>query len=232
MPERKCFVHIGTHKTGTTSIQRLLAANQRHLMNYGLYVPVTGRPAGYDGHHNIAWQLNDDPRFELSSGTLSDLARELEAVALPTVCVSSEDFEYLHAKPERLRLIRDAIASTGYVAKIILYLRSQPDYERSLYTELVKHGITETAEEFHKQIVRHQVFQCHDRWIFQFAYDRLIHPFAETFGVENIIIHQYRSTEPDWHLLTDFLRIVLPGDQQLNVADFELPPRMNRSTPV
>ncbi len=43
---RICFLHIGTHKTGTTSIQRMLAFNEKRLDRAGSTFPrLAGHPA-------------------------------------------------------------------------------------------------------------------------------------------------------------------------------------------
>jgi hypothetical protein len=40
---KTAFVHVGTHKTGTTSIQSMLAANAKTLRGAGVFVPLAGR---------------------------------------------------------------------------------------------------------------------------------------------------------------------------------------------
>jgi hypothetical protein len=35
MTKRICCIHVGPHKTGTTSIQSFLAENQAHLLKHG-----------------------------------------------------------------------------------------------------------------------------------------------------------------------------------------------------
>lgn len=228
---RICFLHIGTHKTGTTSIQRMLAFNEKRLDRAGVHIPSASRPPGFDGHHNIAWELNADPRFEPGFGALASVVAEVLRRSASTVCLSSEDFEYLHAKPERLCSLYRAFEAIGYTVKIILHLRPQQEYERSLFHELANHhGITETAEEFHMLVARDGAFRCRESWIFQFEYDRLIEPFTQVFGTEHVIVQNYRSVSPDSQLLIDFLQIILPPNAELAVSDLELPARLNRTT--
>ena len=227
MSPRICFLHIGTHKTGTTSIQRLLALNASKLLAMGVHVPSTGRPPGSDGHHNIAWQLNSDPRFDATNGTLQSLSDEVERVGAPNACLSSEGFEYLHAKPETLQSMLATFSSIHYLTKIIVYLRPHDDYVRSLYAELLKHGITETAEEFHRVLTRDRAFRCRENWIFQFDYDRLLAPFRKAFGDDNVLVRPYPSGRPDTFLIEDFLSLVLPIPSVFN--DLELPARLNAS---
>src|SRR5438309_11963248 len=46
-----CFLHIGTEKTGTTSIQNFLAQNRDHLREKGILYP---RAAGNQNHTALA----------------------------------------------------------------------------------------------------------------------------------------------------------------------------------
>lgn len=53
------YIHIGMHKTGTTSIQKFLHTNFSG-QNKEFYYPNTGI---YEyGHHNIPWSLKEGSR--------------------------------------------------------------------------------------------------------------------------------------------------------------------------
>jgi len=52
------FVHIGTHKTGTTSIQNFLRNHATSLNECGVFVPKSGTLDENSGHHNIAWEMS------------------------------------------------------------------------------------------------------------------------------------------------------------------------------
>ena len=73
---RSCFIHAGTHKTGTTAIQRFLAGNRETLARAGFYYPRSGcwHPE-FPGHHNLMFELTGDARFDPTAGMLSDLLR-------------------------------------------------------------------------------------------------------------------------------------------------------------
>ena len=44
MRKRVCYIHIGPHKTGTSSIQGFLKENRAELLRYGYFVPPKRRP--------------------------------------------------------------------------------------------------------------------------------------------------------------------------------------------
>lgn len=75
--ERKCFIHIGTHKTGTTSIQHLLIRNSSALRERGYCYPQAGRLELSPGHHNLAWEISSDHRFRDNYGSIGDVIKEV-----------------------------------------------------------------------------------------------------------------------------------------------------------
>src|SRR5215831_15350027 len=90
---RTCHVHIGTHKTGTTSLQLAMSENAPALLRHGYLYAATGRPAEVPtGHHNLAWEITADRRFRPAYGTLEDLIREVRHHS-GDVILSSEGFE-------------------------------------------------------------------------------------------------------------------------------------------
>jgi hypothetical protein len=88
---RKCLVHIGTHKTGSTSIQGMLKGHRPELAQHGFFYPTAGIPSGLLARH-IAWELSGDHRFRPDHGTVNDLLNEIDESELDIV-ISSEDFE-------------------------------------------------------------------------------------------------------------------------------------------
>ena len=222
-----CYLHVGTHKTGTTSLQVFLTSNEARLTRAGLYVPRAGRPwPPLSGHHNVAWELSADPRFDPRHGTLADVVGEIAAARAPVACLSSEDFEYLHDEPPRLRSLSDALGSIGYDAKAIVYVRPQADYAESLYPTLVQHGLAVGFPEFLGTVLRDGVFRMW-RWIFRFEYSVLLDVLAGAFGPDNVIVRSYRSGRGSDALLRDFLTIVSEGTRGLRFEALAPVQRLN-----
>src|SRR5204862_1632178 len=78
---RELLLHVGTHKTGTTSLQVTLADLSADLAARGILYPETGRVGA--GHHNIAWGLVGDRRFDRGVGYLDELADEIRRQGAP-----------------------------------------------------------------------------------------------------------------------------------------------------
>ncbi len=55
MTKRTCYIHVGPHKTGTTSIQWFLQENRAELLKDGYLVPESETKRG--AHHALAEAL-------------------------------------------------------------------------------------------------------------------------------------------------------------------------------
>ena len=199
-----CFLHAGTHRSGTTYLQSFLQSNEYALAKEGLYVPTAGRVSP-SGHHNLAWEFTGDRRYDPNQGTLSDLVAELSSVGAQRACVSSEDFEYLYRNPTALRTLRSRLNEIGYAVKVLFYLRPQAEYVESVYTEAVRHGSDLDFLEFLEFFIAGEYGRCPIS-----NYSVLLDSFAAVFGKDNIVVRRFRnSTQPN-QILIDFLSQMLP----------------------
>lgn len=61
---KSIYIHIGPHKTGTTTLQFSLFLNKDKLKKNGILYPDSGIiSAKLPGHHNLAWEILGDKRF-------------------------------------------------------------------------------------------------------------------------------------------------------------------------
>jgi hypothetical protein len=170
---RTCFIHVGTHKTGTTSLQVLLNRHHTDLDNHQYLYPRTGRPPeAPDGHHNIAWEISSDSRFQRKHGAIDDLVDEILA-ASHNVILSSEDFECSIHHPAHFRQFIRRLQACHLAVKIVVYFRNHFDYTQSLYLEMLKFGVVKSFNEFVNEILDDGQFRWRD-WIFPFCYTNLL----------------------------------------------------------
>ncbi|HWT04354.1 MAG TPA: hypothetical protein VN224_01225, partial [Xanthomonadales bacterium] len=207
--DHSCFIHAGTHKTGTTAIQRFLAGNRERLCAAGLYYPQTGvLSSQLPGHHNIAFELAGDPSFDRALGTLADVTQEIARVRPADACMSSEVFQYLHVNDAALVALRDALAAIGYRGRIVLYVRAQDQYLESLYAELVKHGLQLPFADVLDLAMGRGVIRHGRVWTFRFDYTELANRFAAVFGSDAVIVRRYHDDGSAELLVHDFLAAV------------------------
>jgi hypothetical protein len=198
---RRCFIHIGTHKTGTTALQIVFNRSRLLLVANDILYPTTGRPPeGPNGHHNLAWEISGDRRFRSEYGTIEDL-EGLLATAGGVVVLSSEDFECSVYHEGGFDAFLQRLRSHGFQISIVVYLRHQADYAESLYQTMVTHGLPHAFSEFVETILESGRFSW-QKWIFPFCYrdflDRL-----EAFAETQVIVRSYdRLAHPP--LIADF----------------------------
>lgn len=216
----RVIVHAGTHKTGTTTLQIMLGSWDGSSPHPELFVPWSGRypSPGVAGHHNVAWQLNGDPRFRPENGTLDDLAAEVAARKAPLTVISSEDLEYLHTRPEALDRLATVFRAIGYEPHVVLYVRSREEYAQSLYAELVKHGLRSSFGDFMNDVLESGAFTFASNWAFRFRYATLIEAFSIAFGPENVIVRPYRSGTDNLALERDFVETIFEDGEGAGLA--------------
>ncbi len=121
------YLHVGPHKTGTTSLQHAFYSNTARLRRYGIHYPNTGRMGA--AHQNIARACRDQDHDTL--GALQDEIRDV-----PKVLISSELIAGLGDRG--LHLLRDALDCAN--VQIAYTLRRLPAHWASHWKELIKHG--------------------------------------------------------------------------------------------
>jgi hypothetical protein len=202
---RTCVVHIGTHKTGTTSIQSVMSRLATDLLARGYLYAATGRPPeGPDGHHNLAWEITGDRRFRREYGTLQDLLREADAHS-GHVILSSEDFDGAVAHPDGLAAFVGQLQSHGLRVKLVVYLRNQVDYATSLYSTLLDFGLAEPFDSFVQGMLRERQVAWRE-WAFLFDYDDLVARLERLEHVE-IVVRSYDQIS-EGGLFEDFFAAV------------------------
>ncbi len=136
---KRCFIHIGNHKTGTTSIQQILGQYDKQLASLGILVPTSVRNVPNIGvHHQLAFDLNRDPRFRPNRGGLDELVAELTSASEETAIISSEALASTAIRPKSLGRLRSKLIEAGVKPIWIFYLRSYPEWAESAYTQLAK----------------------------------------------------------------------------------------------
>jgi hypothetical protein len=185
----KLILHAGTHKTGTTSIQKALADNRAGLRKQGLIYPDGRVPFGYDNraHHLFAHALTGrDPMGRRKAEAFIGAARAM-ASSGDTILISSEPVcrhvaahEPSIEPPDYWTLRRRYLASLadvlgGFDVTVLLYFRERASFAESLFLELAAKGNSRrTFQEF---------LAAHEH---RFDYERQLDLFREIFGTVQV----------------------------------------------
>ncbi len=226
---RTCIVHIGTHKTGTTSLQLFTAQNRAALESAGLALVMTGRTANFPYlNYLLASKLSDQ-----ASETHASLAQELQEKPVDASLITSEDLSLLYTQPDALGVLASAIRTAGYTPKILVYLRPQAPYAESMYVERVKQGEFFPMSSFIQQILETGAYRPDSAPVnLEFRYTRLLAPWVEAFGKENIVVRPYEPARGTAFIFEDFLQTITRIAPSFGQAPLEFSvaqPRANES---
>jgi hypothetical protein len=164
------FVHIGTHKTGTTSLQYFFKLNYLSLLESGYLYPQSGRVKPYNfAHHGLAWQILGQRILRKSSDSSNSTIPEWlevyweakEEIILKSIGRSlklENEWEKLTVEINEKAIDNIILSSEDFLVfnpweitylkeqlslhhvKIVIYLRNLQDFALSLYQEAVKKG--------------------------------------------------------------------------------------------
>lgn len=151
---RDLILHIGTSKTGSTSIQRVLSRQREAMAAQGVYYPAS---PGAESHVLLVMAAaasrhlygSDDRPIWQGIGPDARLARfreefAAEMAALPRsiqrVIISAEQFSLLLRDPQSVQNLRDLLAPYAWRIRVVVYLRRQDRHFVSLYNELLRAG--------------------------------------------------------------------------------------------
>ena len=200
MHPQTLFLHIGRHKTATTSIQMFLHKNSRTLLkHFQVLYPVTGRKGG-PAHHNLASSVrrNPHPKFPPEKSFqeyLEELSKEVgKNRKAKSVVLSSEVF----TEAPDLKTLQE-IESYFPNLKIILYLRRQDQMLESVYSEFIMTGnAKDSMEEWRKKYNKEEL-----------NHNALVTKFAVIFGAEKIMVRPFEKVQL-FHqdIIKDFLKII------------------------
>ena len=136
MSKRVCYIHVGPHKTGTSSIQWFLKENRTEFLKHGYFVPESG--ARHGAHHAIVRNLCGQQLPERQASAGSNFARALEETPCEAVVISSEDLHNLLRKREYAEAFFGRIEKLNLKPKLVMFPRNQSQWINSCYAEVVK----------------------------------------------------------------------------------------------
>lgn len=151
-------LHIGSGKTGTSSIQQFLRINRPRLARRGILYP---HAPGRARHTQLGFYVKTEEELartvewtRAGHGDLASFKADFEqrlaaeiAEAAPRRLVMSDEALY-NASDDSVRRTRALAERIADRVRVIVYVRRQDDHLVSRYQQVVKTGAVETLEEF------------------------------------------------------------------------------------
>lgn len=204
MKQHTLYLHIGTHKTGTTSIQFTCDRVRQQLQEQGLVYPRIGKRN--PGHHHFAHAIADQGSAEVSPADADEFVRNVRReLKKRDVLLSAEPF-YRHtvgydpasknlweAKERYVARLRALFGDEHVV--VVAYIRRQDSLALSLYKESVlKAAYSKSLDTF-----------CTERADF-LDYRRNVELWARYFGRANVRLFRYDPALRGSAHVSEFLR--------------------------
>ena len=212
---RQIFIHIGPHKTGTTTIQNSLIINRDSLFRNGYLVPRAGSLMDQTGHHNLAWELLGSRKFKRSFGTWKSLLREINKNDPQKIILSAEAFSRL----ENDGILRLRKILSDFKVFIVFYARRQDKKIQSHWSEGIKSPTTLKKNDTFLNWIRENNYQYRNS-----DYYELYQRWKNVFG-NNILIRVLEKGQLQGTLFQDFMLTI--GED--NPRQYETPKDKNVS---
>ncbi|WP_417449728.1 hypothetical protein [Kordiimonas sp.] len=132
----KIYLHIGTHKTGTTSIQAFAEKHRAWLLNYGLYWPQTSSIRPASTQHTILLELIRAGKADNASDYVVQEIMSAERSGAQSMLLSGEGFA--QASDEEIEIFLGMLE--GHDVQVIAYFRNVYDYARSSLIQHMKYS--------------------------------------------------------------------------------------------
>jgi len=197
---KNLYLHIGRHKTGTSTIQNFVSNNSELLKSQNLAYPKSCR---HDvAHHELAgfFSTRRDRKKEIPENyreepVVSDLLNEIEGLD-EDVLISSESLQ--NSAP---KYFSDLFSNRS--VEILIYLRNQIDYLASSYAQIVwATHYTGSMEQYFEEI-------------FNIDYQRFLDTWENSFPGRLKVRLFARDKLAEGDILIDFFSHMLPAvDEQ------------------
>ena len=208
MAASRCILHIGLHKTGSTSIQHFLRANRGRLKSLG--IDFYGGCHIDENHVELraaTMRPGRSSTFRLTSGIACDEAYAATTAARIRSFVSASSARAVLFSSEGLSLLRyeDEVRRLASMlapeVQLIVYVRDKADYLRSHAGQLRKLGIP-----FSDDPDSHAYFGP-DTWLAD--YEQRLAPYRRTFGSKNLTVIDYdEALRNDGSVIPSFLSAI------------------------
>ncbi len=221
---RKCYIHLGPPKTGSTALQVMLGNAAAALRERGLLYPGTGRPSPRGGHVEIPWQMAAHKDAIHDAPAVKQLMDEIEPFE-GSVLLSAEVFSFAIFHEDIFAKFVKLLQSHGFEVAVIAYLRNQVDSLEASYLQYVIGGYADSFDEFLAKALKNDL--CRIRG-YTFTFDHLVMlRHLQGFDRLEVIARSYDSA--DGAICSDFLSLF-----GLRLSDLGLAgePRQNARQPI
>jgi len=198
---KRCILHIGSGKTGTSTIQKVMFKTRNWLDSIGYYYPLN-----HSRHFFLEGYVSENPHkkqfYRTSFQTkekadkflgqeIKRLKKDMSKSNAHTIVFSNETFHTM--KVADIKKMSNFLSEIAEQVTVVCYVREPIAQSASLMQELVKGGdcVLESTPPA------------------QFKASKSLPKYVEVFGKENIVVREFnRKTLYQEDVLSDFCKII------------------------
>ncbi len=210
--DREAIIHIGTPKTGSTSLQQVLRTRRRDILAQGAMFPRSPGPGSGSIHRFLTYAAEGGkyrPADESWEGVppeqrlaqfFAEFAAEMAACPahVDRVIFSHELMSGALQTRAQIDRLRDILAPYFTRFRIVVYLRRQDTLLASQYSQVLRKGMLNDPSTLFSNENNLKVHQ----------YDKLLAAWAEVFGETAIVPRIYeRGPQGNFDSAADFLAV-------------------------
>ncbi len=183
--KNKLIIHIGVHKTGTTSIQLKLDTERTTFLDNGIYYLKSNKTMHC--HHKLAFALqkyNKEKNNPILHNQLKELSEELNSIDNNLLAVISSE-ELFTISLEAIYLLKEFLKE--FDVYIIAFIRRQDNQFVSLYNEF--------AKRYKNNFIRPAKFYLKNPLLLseELDYLKFLNQWGLVFGKEKISVKLYED---------------------------------------
>ena len=192
----KLHIHIGSHKTGTTSIQQYLKRQRPDLIASNWIYPSSACMNG-NAHHPLAYLLrlpDSKSKFSRLQELLGDIVNEANFHGVENIILSSEVFFSLST--DQIYQLKSLLVNHEVI--VYAYLRRQDEFFHSFYMQCIK----QSAIRFSDTAAVCKGFNC-PMEIGDYA--SKLQLWSSVFGGDSVIARIYKKSLLSEGIIRDFV---------------------------
>jgi len=229
------YLHIGTSKTGSKSLQKFLDDHREELHECGwafyrgflkngsnhteLHLATVRETCETIGRLKWPEAKGDDYRKKIAAKIKDFLKEKIP----PNAIFSNEGLSFLR-EPEELKKLSDMLNVLNDQIKVIVYIRNKSDFISSYKDQILKNKGRSLSKN-----PKSALYLGEDAWVANF--NPLIQVYQNQFGKENVLVLNYDiELEKRGSVLPSFVKALdLPEDFVIKNNNYHLNKRSNKS---
>ncbi|PNW26319.1 sulfotransferase domain-containing protein [Formosa algae] len=210
----KCYLHIGTEKTGTTTIQSFFSKNREKLVLKNYYYPkslglsnhrllslAAYNPQRRDDYTKKLGLFSDEDLMKYQTKILQNFKSELNQLPTETkIICSNEHIQSRLTTLDEINRLHIILKQVGIKdITIIVYLRNPSEIANSLFSTAIKSGSTEfevpqPSNKYYDNICNHK---------------KTIENYTSVFGKKNVVVRLFQKEKfVNQSLIHDISKII------------------------